>query len=88
MHYRAAGEVKTGKTAASCIQQPAYTPDHVGHRTVNRQRPQGEKDRHGAKLHTLGEGAGNQRRGDDGEHELVDHKCLFGNGGAVVRIGR
>ena len=50
-------------------------------------RPQGEEDGHGAELHALGKGAGDQRRGDDGEHELVDHEGLFGDGGGVVGVG-
>ena len=42
---------------------------------------------HGAKAHALGERSGNQRRRDDGEHELVDHERLVGNGGGVERVG-
>ena len=35
----------------------------------------------------MGQYTSSQRRCDDGEHELVDHKRLFGNGGRVVGIG-
>ena len=42
---------------------------------------------HGAEFHALGVGAGDERRRDDGEHQLVDHEGLVGNGGGVIRIG-
>ena len=70
------------------VEQAAHAPDHVGHGAIDEQRPEREKDRHGAELHALGEGAGDERRGDDGEHELVDHVGLLGDGGGVVGIGR
>ena len=73
---------------AGGVEQAAHAPDHVGHGAVDEQRPEGEKDGHGAELHALGKGAGDERRGDDGEHELVDHVGLLGNGGGVVGIGR
>ena len=38
------------------------------------------------KLHALGEGAANQRRRDDGEHQLIDHEGLLRDGGRVVRV--
>jgi hypothetical protein len=73
--------------AAGGVEQAADAPDHVGHGTVDEQRPEGKKDGHGAELHALGKGAGDERRGDDGEHELVDHVGLLGNGGGVVGVG-
>ena len=79
---------RLGNVAAGGVQQAADAPDHVGHRAIDEQRPEGEKDGHGAELHALGEGAGDQRRRDDGEHELVDHVGLFGNRCGVVSIGR
>jgi hypothetical protein len=68
--------------AAGGVEQAADAPDHVGHGAIDEQGPEREEDRHGAELHALGKGAGDQRRGDDGEHELVDHEGLLGNGGA------
>ncbi len=84
----AAGEVEDWEVAAGGVEQAADAPDHVGHGAVDEQGPEGEEDGHGAELHALGEGAGDERRGDDGEHELVDHEGLLGNGGGVVGIGR
>ena len=73
---------------AGGVEQAAHAPDHVGHGAVDKQRPEREKDGHGAELHALGKCAGDERRRDDGEHELVDHVGLLGNGGGVVGVGR
>src|ERR1019366_5194997 len=85
--YGATGKIEAGNAAASGVEQSANAPDHVGHGTVNKNGPEGKIERHGAELHALGEGAGNEGRGNDGEHELVDHVGLFGNGGGVVGVG-
>ena len=82
----AAGEIQAGKVAAGCVEQSADAPDHVGHGAIDEERPEGKKHSHGAELHALGKGAGDQGRGDDGEHELVDHVGLLGNGGGVVGV--
>ena len=46
------------------------------------------EQQHGAEFHALRERAGDQRRRDDGEHELIDHVGLLRNGGGVIGIGR
>jgi hypothetical protein len=86
----AAGEVEAGEGGVDVggVEQSAHAPDHVGHGAIDEQGPKGEKDGHGAELHALGKGAGDQRRGDDGEHELVDHEGLLGDGGGVVGVRR
>ncbi len=38
-------------------------------------------------LHALGKGTRDERRGDDGEHQLVDHEGLQRDGGGVIRVG-
>ena len=85
--HGAAGEIEAGDEVAGGVEQAADAPDHVGHGAVDEQRPEREKERHGAELHAFGKCAGDQRRGDDGEHELVDHEGLLGNGGGVVGVG-
>ena len=45
------------------------------------------EQQHGAEFHALGEGARDERRRDDREHELVDHVGLLRDGGGVVGIG-
>jgi hypothetical protein len=79
---------KNRPAASGDVQDSAHAPDHVGHGAVNNQRPEEKKDGHGAELDALGKGAGDERRGDDGEHELVDHEGLLGDGAAVVGVGR
>jgi len=69
------------------VQDAADAPDHVCHGAVNHQRPEAKKDGHGAELDALGECAGDQSRGDDGEHELIDHEALLRDGAAVVGVG-
>ena len=77
---------KTGQRPPVDVQDSAHAPDHVRQGAVDEQRPEDKKDGHGAELDALGEGAGDERRGDDGEHELVDHKGLLGDGAAVVGV--
>jgi len=60
--HGATGEIQRGDAAAGRVQQPSHAPDHVGHRTINDERPERQKDRHGAELHAFGKGAGDQRR--------------------------
>jgi len=83
----AAGEVQTRNEVAGGVEQAADAPDHVGHGAVDEQGPEGEEERHGAELHAFSESAGDERRGDDGEHKLVDHKGLLGNGSGIVGVG-
>jgi hypothetical protein len=71
----------------NAFRKPPRAPHHVRHREVHEEHPQDGEHHHGAKAHALGERAGNQRRRDDGEHELVDHERLVGNGGGVERVG-
>src|ERR1017187_1165404 len=85
--YGATGKIEAGNVAASGVEQSANAPHHVGHGTVNKNGPEGKIERHGAELHALGKGAGDEGRGNDGEHELVDHVGLFGNRGGVIGIG-
>ena len=85
----AAGEIERGKRCVGVVEteDSVSSPDHVGHGAVYEERPEGEKDCHGAELHAFGKCAADERRGDDGEHELVDHEGLLGNGGGVVGVG-
>ncbi len=83
----AAGEVEAGEAAAGDVEQSADTPDHVGHGAVDDDRPEDEEGAGGGELHTLGEGSGDEGWGDDGEHELVDHVGLVGDGGCVGGFG-
>jgi len=59
-----AGKVKRGQRGVGVVEaeESIRAPDHVGHGTVNDERPEGEKDGHGAELHALREGSGDERR--------------------------
>ena len=87
MHHGSAGEIEHRVLAAQeRVEKAAAAPHHVRHREVDEERPQRGEHHHGAKAHALGKRAGNQRRRDDGEHELIDHERLVGNGGGVERV--
>ena len=66
VHHDAAREVEH----APLLQQAA-APDHVDEGEVDEQQPANEEDQVGAEPHAVGERAGDQGRGDDGEHHLV-----------------
>jgi hypothetical protein len=46
----------------------------VAQRRVDERAPKDDEDEKGREAHALGEGAGDERRGDDGEHALEDHE--------------
>ncbi len=87
VHHRAAREIQRREPPTECrIQQPALAPHHVRHRVVHQQRPQRQEQQHGAEFHPLRKRPGDQRRRDDGKHQLVDHERLVGNGGRVIGV--
>ena len=73
---RAPGEIQ----GPQVLEPAAVTPDPVGHRTIDQGDPEDHEHQKSAELHALGKGAGDQGRRDDGEHGLVDHEGLMGNG--------
>ena len=73
VHDGAAGEVER----AELLQPAAVAPDPVGERVVDEGRPEHGEQQEGRELHALGEGAGDQRRRDDGEHHLEQHEHLM-----------
>ena len=82
MHHGAAGEVQGRPGFAHAQQraqvaQPAAAPDPVAEGGVHDGYPEGGKDDVGLELEALGEAAGDQGHGDDGEHTLKGHKSLF-----------
>ena len=70
VHDRAAGEVED----AVGTNPAAVAPHPVGHRVIDERGPQQGEEHVGAELHPLDEGAGDERRGDDGELELEHHE--------------
>ncbi len=73
-----------GKVQGAELQEPASTTEYpVGHRVVHESGPQEDEDEEGAELGPLGEGAGDEGGGDDGEHGLEDHEGFMGYGRGV-----
>ena len=83
----APGEVKARKSASRDIEQSALTPHHMGHGRVDDKRPERKEEQHAAELHAFGEGSGDERGSNDGEHQLVDHEGLQRNGGSIIGVG-
>ncbi len=61
--------------------QEAAAPDPVADGRIDQQRPQGREQQQTGIFHPLGEGAGDQGRGDDGEGHLEGDEQIFGNAG-------
>jgi len=59
----------------------AAAPGHVRQRQVDEEAPEDEKDQVARELHPVGEGAGDQRRSDDGEHLEVAEMGKCGDAG-------
>ena len=79
-----AGEIEGGDLAPGGSEETVLAPDHVCHGQVHNQNPQDHEQQHAGKFHALGDGAGDERGRDDGEHQLVDHERALRNGAGVV----
>src|SRR5690606_40880770 len=60
----------TREVECTQLEDPATTPDPVGERSVDERRPCKAEDHEGLEALALGEGPGDERRRDDGEHHL------------------
>ena len=82
MHDRTAGEVDglDAGRGVEAVHETARTPNHVGHREVNDQHPEEDEQQHGAVLHAFGDGADDEGRGDDREHQLEHGEHGVGDG--------
>ena len=72
--------VPPAKSRTPSVAEEAAAPHPVGDRAVDEDRPQAHEPQHRRELHAVGEGAGDQRRGDDGEGHLEHHEDRLGNG--------
>ena len=81
VHNRAAGEVEYAGLA-----QETAAPYPVGDRRVDDDDPETDEDQERRELEAIDDGAGYQRRGDDGEGHLKGHENRFGNR-AGERVG-
>ncbi len=83
VHHRAAGEVEHAGRP-----QETAAPDPVGDRAIDQDVPERHEQQEARELHPLGEGAGDQGRGDDGEGQLVaeEQELRQALGQAVGRV--
>ncbi len=56
------------------------------HGKVDDEQPEGGVHNHGAELDAFGVGSGDERRRDDGEHQLEGHEGQLRDGGGVVAV--
>ena len=84
MHHRPASEVE----GAELVQEAAVAPNPVRQRIVDERRPEQREEHEGGELLPLGESAGDERRGNGGEHHLEEHERLVRDRRRVRRIGR
>ena len=79
--------VPPAKSSAPSVAQPAaHAPDPVRDRVIDERRPEQAEDHERLEALALGERAGDQRRGDDGEHHLEDHERLVRDRRRVVGV--
>ena len=76
MHHCTACEVEH---APIPHQSPVAAPDHMGNRQIDDGEPDRHKPEQRRELHSLGEGADNQRRGNDGKGHLEGSKDRLGD---------
>ncbi len=87
----ARGEVDhqpAGKIEDPAGREPAAgPPDPMTDRIVDHDGPEQGKDHEGGEAHPFGKGAGDQGRGDDGKHALIDHEYVLRDGGGIGGAG-
>jgi hypothetical protein len=76
MHDVATGKVKH----AQSIQPSLRMPVGVGHRAIDDNMPECDKDDHRVIFHAVSETAADEAGGDDGEGQLVGAEEGLGNG--------
>ena len=83
MHDDAASEINHAP-----LREEAAAPDPVDEGDVDQQAPEHEEDEVRLEADAVGESAGDQRGGDDGEHQLEEEEGEEGNRGGVGVAGR
>ena len=74
--HRTPGEVEDSPSL-----QHAASPDHVHHGEIDEGQPDHQEDEIGAEADPVGKSAGDESRGDDGEHHLVGNEGVEGDAG-------
>jgi len=86
VHYGPARKIQAWEFPTRRVQETAFSPDHVRQGGVYHQKPERQEEGRSAEFHALRRRAGNQRRGDNRKHELVNHESRLRNGPGIVRV--
>ena len=87
----ASGEVDRldgGIGIPDAVHLPRDAPDHVRHGEIDDEHPEADEGHNGREFHALGDGADDEGRGDDGEHELIHREDVLADPVGVVGVRR
>ena len=90
VHHGAAGEIDRfdlGVRVPDAVHEAVDAPDHVGEREINDEHPERDEQQDRGELHAFGDGADDQRRSDDREHQLIHGEHVVRNPGGVIGVG-
>ena len=76
VHHGAAGEIEH----PGAVEEPVGAPHPMRDRGVDEQAPQPDEPQERGEFHAIGDGAADQRRGDDRKGHLKAHVDRFGDG--------
>src|SRR5579884_2611 len=83
MHHRTSRKIQCRETSSErSIQESAFAPYHVGHRIIDKERPEHHERKHRTEFHAFRKSPTDERRRNDGKHELVNHERLLRNRGS------
>ena len=89
MDNRSAGEINRfdgGIGVPDPVHEPGNSPHHVSHREVDEKHPERNEEHQGPVLHSFGNRAHDERRSDNGEHQLVHRIDILRDPVRVVRV--
>ncbi len=91
MHHSPAGEIDRANLCVlitRAIHHPVAAPNHVRQREINHEHPQRHKQQNGRIFHALSNRANDQRRRNNGEHQLVHGVNVVGDPFRITGIRR
>ena len=90
MHHRSAREIDRldgGARVPNAVHEARHAPDHVSQREINHEHPDSDEKHDGAELHAFRDRPDDQRRRDDGEHQLIHRKYILRNPVGIIGVG-